>query len=125
MAARPVWFWRFYAPGWKRGRRGRGGAFKIASRVVNAVAARVASRIVSRFLQRFVRTVEGEEVAAVRVVLQEGALVLHNLDLNLSGASSAHRQVQARKNTAPAYTRRFTFSFYSRRRRHFRGARVC
>ena len=47
---------------------------------------RVASRIVSRFLQRFVRTVEGEEVAAVRVALQQGALVLHNLDLNLSGA---------------------------------------
>lgn len=70
----------------RRRRGGRGGRAKLASHVVNAVAARVASRIVSRFLQRFVRTVAGEEVAAVRVVLQAGALVLHNLDLNLSGA---------------------------------------
>ena len=84
-------------PGWSRGRRPRGGAPKTASRVVNAVAGRVASRIVSRFLQRFVRKVEGEEVAAVRVVLQEGALVLHNLDLNLSGAA----QLRAGGPTTP------------------------
>ena len=53
------------------------------------MAERVASRIVSRFLQRFVRTIEGEEVAAVRVVFQQGGVVLHNLDLNLSGAAEA------------------------------------
>ena len=53
------------------------------------MAERVASRIVSRFLQRFVRTIEGEEVAAVRVVFQQGGVVLHNLDLNLSGATEA------------------------------------
>jgi hypothetical protein len=53
------------------------------------VAERVASRIVSRFLQRFVRSIEGEEVAAVRVVFQQGGVVLHNLDLNLSGATEA------------------------------------
>lgn len=54
--------------------------------VVNAVAARVASRIVSRFLQRFVRTAAGEDVAALRVALTDGALVLTDVDLNLAGA---------------------------------------
>jgi hypothetical protein len=57
----------------------------LATRVVNAVAARVASQLVSRFLRRFVRKVAGEEVAALRVALTGGALVLRDLDLNLSG----------------------------------------
>ena len=84
---------------------------------MNAVAARVASRLVSRFLQRFVRTVEGEEVAAVRVVLQEGALVLHNLDLNLSGA---HTATEGEERNASPYLRRVARSFHSGRRGHHR-----
>ena len=82
-------------PGWTRWPTPPRRGWKLASRVVNAVATRVASRIVSRFLQRFVRTVEGEEVAAVRVVLQEGAFVLHNLDLNLSGAACVRLPLRA------------------------------
>lgn len=58
---------------------------KTASRVAAAVASRVGARLVSRLLQRIVHKVAGQDVGAVKVVFQDGALVLRDLDLNLSG----------------------------------------